>query len=631
LDFQSGEPIALSAEEFISREKYNGQYNIMWRFVTGILAFEDQKDLVRLFEQIEMKPRDLLGPVHMRFLMHCFSEVDGEDNPTSKKFRGDMDTQLSQLPFAEIHYIETLGNEMEFPEHIFSRYHEKCDPKQQEGILRAASARPHMSDELSNQIWSLYQSNPPKMVREIGAKIIGKYPNHSSKAVISVISDPDKDFSSSVMKGLMNVPNLSGEILSAAMDAFSESRMPNYLFALQNDLPQSVIDRLMLHYQQNVHRDWVIEALAKSSLTRQSVFSHLIESIDDPDFNVRFASVKALEEHTHLAASICHKIASLLNDMSDNWEGLIGNTSLLQLLRYQANLPKSIEEQIWRMLENENETVRDLAFVVLRRQFPLWAEGNVKRLAQSHHRDNLATAITSGAFRHKLAPPDDIFSHYFGILTRSTSGSLSSSIQRAALNTLSECPSLPVHIVNAIWQLVDQLDFEGSPDVECAFWSLWQKQEVIPDDILSDLCSRFLGKHHDNDDYIIKAFLSGNRPLPDSIVDYMVPLCLRKDPEPVYGVFDALYKQQRLLPHVLETIASLLVQGETLSFDPWISFSNHIERILRKHANFGTLLPRLGSKHWVSLFRILLDKAQVDDIVCSVQGHYIHVSTPDRS
>ncbi|KAK4914334.1 hypothetical protein LTR66_017158, partial [Elasticomyces elasticus] len=74
-DLSSSNFISISTEDFIGREKYNGRYNIMWRFVFGSMSNKDP-DLVKLFAQIEMKPRDLLGPVHLRFLVHCFSEVD---------------------------------------------------------------------------------------------------------------------------------------------------------------------------------------------------------------------------------------------------------------------------------------------------------------------------------------------------------------------------------------------------------------------------------------------------------------------------------------------------------------------------------------------------------------------------
>lgn len=62
----------VDAEQFLRAEKYNARYDILWRFVAGVLqADHDEKHLCFLFITIQKEPRDILGPVHERLVMHC--------------------------------------------------------------------------------------------------------------------------------------------------------------------------------------------------------------------------------------------------------------------------------------------------------------------------------------------------------------------------------------------------------------------------------------------------------------------------------------------------------------------------------------------------------------------------------
>ncbi len=62
--------------EFLRKHKYTARYDILWRFVAGLLDAEGKAKA--FFDVIEAEPLDLLGPTHQRLVMHCLSEVSME-------------------------------------------------------------------------------------------------------------------------------------------------------------------------------------------------------------------------------------------------------------------------------------------------------------------------------------------------------------------------------------------------------------------------------------------------------------------------------------------------------------------------------------------------------------------------
>ncbi|RBR14610.1 hypothetical protein FVER53590_29086 [Fusarium verticillioides] len=69
---------ATKPKDFLSQNKYSSRYNIMWRFVTGLLhsGRNGSDELALQFLQaIDAKPVDLIGLAHQRLTMHCLAEL----------------------------------------------------------------------------------------------------------------------------------------------------------------------------------------------------------------------------------------------------------------------------------------------------------------------------------------------------------------------------------------------------------------------------------------------------------------------------------------------------------------------------------------------------------------------------
>lgn len=113
-------------EKFLQKEKYNMRYNILWRFVAGLLhANHDEEQLCRFFYTIEGQPRDLLGPVHQRLVMHCLSEVGPFQEAVNFNWlRRNLEAQLKKWLLFECNVTfknqekPHLPTEMEFPDSI---------------------------------------------------------------------------------------------------------------------------------------------------------------------------------------------------------------------------------------------------------------------------------------------------------------------------------------------------------------------------------------------------------------------------------------------------------------------------------------------------------------------------------
>lgn len=100
--------------DFLQKEKYNSRYDIMWRFVAGLLQAgwsqmnPSEKPLTRFLQGLEAEPRDLLGPAHQRLVMHCLSELIPSNRQSGVDQQERMEDQLSQWLLFEFDFL-SLG------------------------------------------------------------------------------------------------------------------------------------------------------------------------------------------------------------------------------------------------------------------------------------------------------------------------------------------------------------------------------------------------------------------------------------------------------------------------------------------------------------------------------------------
>lgn len=137
LDLVAGNTNQIPPAKFLGQYKYNVRYDIVWRFVAGLLDLgRGLEEPERFFRTLDQKPLDLFGVVHQRLLVHCLSE-------TGPKFslRGKIEGHLSKwLVFQcrvmqpvrktytpKKYVIQTLATDDGFPAGAFVGLLEECD------------------------------------------------------------------------------------------------------------------------------------------------------------------------------------------------------------------------------------------------------------------------------------------------------------------------------------------------------------------------------------------------------------------------------------------------------------------------------------------------------------------------
>ena len=116
--------------EFLRKNKYSARYNVVWRFVSGLLTSE--KESRDFFQIIDNEPRDLIGYGHQELVVRCLSEI-----PINASHRSSLEDQLVPWVLYECdkkHYSR-LAQEMDFPVAVLEKALQQ-KPEVKEKLLR---------------------------------------------------------------------------------------------------------------------------------------------------------------------------------------------------------------------------------------------------------------------------------------------------------------------------------------------------------------------------------------------------------------------------------------------------------------------------------------------------------------
>lgn len=178
LNFSSGGNEHINAKDFLRSEKYNARYDILWRFVTGLLAVNHTLEkLCDFFNVIEDEPQDLLGPAHQRLLMHCFSEVaPSNSKPLLKDLRKKMERRCRQWSTYEHKRLNRmhLCRESEFPDKVLSEMLLEMSDNVKIAILQALLGRSQLPSSVLEEIVDLSTGSADPKVRRYAARTLGR-------------------------------------------------------------------------------------------------------------------------------------------------------------------------------------------------------------------------------------------------------------------------------------------------------------------------------------------------------------------------------------------------------------------------------------------------------------------------
>ncbi|KAJ9351260.1 hypothetical protein DTO027B9_6493 [Paecilomyces variotii] len=273
----------VTPEMFLQQEKYDGRYDIFWRFVSGLLQDHDEERLHTFFEMLRSAPSDLLGPGHQRILMHCLSEV-----PPMSSFgdiRTEIENQLKQWAFFEyeLHKKMELCREMEFPDHLLDTMLEEGTDDIKEHILKVLRDRARISPLILNRVLSFLENGTPGVLTSAALYALGNrdtvLPEHILPVILTRLHAPEatiREHASVALSQRTLQEHIVQEILHKLDDASTGTRESAARALSKQRLPDRVLQVLM---SQLDDADADRKQLALRILSNQCLPEHILQKL----------------------------------------------------------------------------------------------------------------------------------------------------------------------------------------------------------------------------------------------------------------------------------------------------------------------------------------------------------------
>ncbi|GKZ26826.1 hypothetical protein AbraIFM66951_005023 [Aspergillus brasiliensis] len=529
LMLSSGGNEQIDPVEFLRRHKYHARYDILWRFIAGLLDdAKGDEETLRFFKVVNEKPLDLLGPTHQRLVVHCLSEVRHQF-----RLRRDLEIHLSRWLVFQCEKLkewcpfwlwkDTLASENEFPEQaIFDVLQEKKDEVRMI-TLRSIESRHEIplkittivtgwlqgdiSDKLAGSVLHLFGSSrnqlPGDTLKAIMARLDNQDPEIKKAAIYALggqsnlqeealkqITDRLEDEDPGVRMAAIDVlssPSSLDEVILNQIVARLEDRdhvvrnVARYALSSQVNLPQGSINQIASRLG---HPDWEVKVAALNVLRSQSnlpkvTLNQIAALLKDPDWVVRRAAIEALERQSNLPEATLNQIAARLGDQDSDIR-----RAAIDALRSQWNLLEVTPNQIAAQVNDPNRNVRIAAIEALEHQSNL-SEDTLNQIAaqlNDPNRDVRIAAIES--LEHQSNLSEDILNQIAVLL-----GDKDSDIRKAATDALSSRSNLPEVTLNQIAALLEDQDL----DVKTASIDTLGSKSNLPEGVLKKIARQLKG------------------------------------------------------------------------------------------------------------------------------------------
>ncbi|KAF6803002.1 peptidase C14, partial [Colletotrichum musicola] len=329
----------ISPEDFLRRNKYTGRYDIMWRFVAGILSEEGEDEMSHFFDKIEKEPVDVLGPAHQRLVMHCLNEVP--HLPTG--LREQREHRILQWMLFERDFTgsSTFARESDIPEGVLN-----C-------VLRASRdktiflnafghSQRHFSDTTMAAVVELFKDED-SYVRWSAANALGNQSTLSDAtiaALVELFKDEDSNVRESTADVLGNQSTLSDTTIAALIELFKDkdsSVRRSAAKALDNqstlsDATMAALIKLFKDEDSSVRRS-AGKTLDNQWMLSDATVAALIELVKDEDRDVRRSAANTLGNQSTLSDATIAALMELFKDEDSNVQesaaDALGNQSTL--------------------------------------------------------------------------------------------------------------------------------------------------------------------------------------------------------------------------------------------------------------------------------------------------------------
>ncbi|KIW93085.1 uncharacterized protein Z519_05690 [Cladophialophora bantiana CBS 173.52] len=467
---------------FLQKHKYSTRYNILWRFVAGLLQ-PKEIDVLQFFKALD-EPPDLLGPAHQRLIMHCLSEVTCSNSQRDFGLvREKLEKTLSDWLHFECNFRgrAELARETEFPENVVTSILLNGPEEERALVLESLGRRPGIRLSVATAATSLLEESQSMRSKIAACRALegyhGQLPKDILKKLAARLEDQDRYVRQAALEVLQGQSSLPDEILARLehQDWYIRQVALKVLQG-QSSLSDEILEKVVtrLEDQDWYVRDDAIEVLRGQSSLPDAILEKVIVQLEHQDWDTRQAALKVLHYQSSLSDETLEKVIGRLEHQ--DWHVRL---VAFQALRGQSSLSNKILEKVVMRLEYQDWDTRQTAFEVLRGQFSLSNEILKKVAARLEHQDQDVRKAALQALQGQPSLSDEILEKVVARLTDEDEY-----VWQDALEVLKRFFSLPDEILEKV---TVRLEDEG---VRQAALKVLQNQTSLPDKILEKVIIR---------------------------------------------------------------------------------------------------------------------------------------------
>ncbi|KAK8058996.1 hypothetical protein PG994_009444 [Apiospora phragmitis] len=416
---ENNEVKEVESATFLRDHKYDIRYDIFWRFVAGLLNPKNDPETPRFFMEIEEEPRDLLGSVHQRLVMHCLSEVPSCNASAFSSMREKREDRLSKWVLFEC----ALAKESQFV----------CEMELSELTLKKAL------DSADEDRTVLLQSLKHRPIIPPSANLLACHwfersvSRELDLAILSLLERQSNTLNDKILKSVVaKLDNKGSGVREVALTTLQGQRQ------LSNEILQAIVGKLD-------NEGWSVRWAALTALQGQrqlsdEVLQAIIRKLDDEDWRVREAASTALKDQPQLSDEILQAIVGKLDD-----EDSRVREAAFTALQGQRQLSDEVLQAIVGKLDNEDSRVREMALTALQGQRQLSDEVLQAIAGKLDDKESRVRRAASTALQGQRQFSDEVLQAIVGKLDNEDSG-----VRRAAITALRGQPQLSDEILQTI-------------------------------------------------------------------------------------------------------------------------------------------------------------------------------------
>ncbi|KAI6777885.1 uncharacterized protein J7T54_000023 [Emericellopsis cladophorae] len=499
--------------EYLGKHKYTARYDILWRFVAGLLDTEGKAE--EFFDEIRKEPIDLLGLTHQRLVIYCLSEVQARPQSSFAALRTRLEDHLVEWLLFECKYrsSSSLAREMELPSLVLWRALQGATDEGRVKLVDALRLRHSIPTCVADLLESWLE---PHALKELVIRILailGPYLilfDEILTRVGALLDNSDRFVRQAAVQALAAREQLSDEILTRVVARLDDSHENVRLAAVRalaarEQLSDEILTQVaaLLDDSHEDVREAAVQALAVRERLSDEILTRVAELLDDSDLFVQEAAVQALAAREQLSDEILTRVAALLDD---------GDQDVLQVaveaLAAREQLSDEILTQVVAWLNASHEDIRQAAVQALAAREQLSDEilTQVAALLDDSHEDVREAAVQALAAREQLS--DEILTRVAALLDDSDLF-----VREAAVQALAAREQLSDEILT---QVVAWLNASHEDIREAAVRAL-AAREQLSDEILTQVAA-LLDDSHENVRLAAVRALAAREQLSDEIL-----------------------------------------------------------------------------------------------------------------